>query len=114
MEMIPVSFYKVDTETAAAQHIGDINGCFSVYCLFSVLNDEGVSDTQENGIVLWPNPAGNTLQLVGVDDELVSIYDNTGRLVLQERYAGQIDVSGLAPGLYVVATRNRSMRFVKE
>ena len=114
MELIPVALYKVDTETAAVQHIGDINGCFSVYCLFSVPNDESVADTQGNGIALWPNPAVNTLYLEDMDDEMVSVYDNNGRLVMQESYKGQLDVSGLAPGLYVVAVGKRAMRFVKE
>lgn len=81
---------------------------------FSVLQNEGVADTQGSGLALWPNPVGNTLYLEGMDDETVSVYDNTGRLVLQEQYAGQLDVSGLAPGLYVIAAGGRATRFVKE
>ena len=114
MDLVPVAFYKVDTETAAAQFIGEINGCFSLDCLFSVPNDEGVADTQGQVIALWPNPAGNTLYLEDMDGETVRVYDYTGRLVLQETYRGQLDVSGLAPGLYVIAVKGRSMRFVKE
>ena len=114
MDLVPVAFYKVDTETAAAQFIGEINGCFSLDCLFSVPNDEGVADTQVDGFNLWPNPAGNTLYLEDMDGETVRVYDYTGRLVLQETYQGQLDVSGLAPGLYVIAVKGRSMRFVKE
>lgn len=109
-----VILYKVNPETAATEYIGVVNGCAYLTCLFSVPNDEGVADIQGNGIVLWPNPAGNTLYLEDMDDETVSVYDYHGRLVMQETYRGQLDVSSLAPGLYVVAAKNRSMRFVKE
>lgn len=112
--MIPVSFYIVDTETGATQHIGDMDGCFSVDCLFSVPNDEGVADTQGDGIVLWPNPTGNTLFLEDADDETVCVYDLNGRLVLQERYNGSLHVGSLVPGIYMVAVKDRKMRFVKE
>lgn len=112
--MIPVSFYIVDTETGAAQHIGDMDGCFSVDCLFSVPNDEGVAEAHGNGIALWPNPTGNTLFLEDADDETVSVYDLNGRLVLQVRYNGSLHVGSLVPGIYMVAVKDRRMRFVKE
>lgn len=112
--MIPVSFYIVDTETGAAQHIGDMDGCFSVDCLFSVPNDEGVAEAQGNGIALWPNPTSNTLFLEDSDDETVSVYDLNGRLVLQERYNGLLHVGSLVPGIYIVAVKDSKMRFVKE
>lgn len=114
MQMIPVSFYIVDTETGAAQHIGDMDGCFSVDYLFSVPNDEGVAEVQGEGIALWPNPTGNTLFLEDADDETVSVYDLNGRLVLQVRYNGSLHVGSLAPGIYMVAVKDRKMRFVKE
>ena len=106
--------YKMNPETADAEYIGVVHGCAYLTCLFSVPNDEGVADTQGHVIALWPNPAGNTLYLEDMDDETVSVYDYNGRLVMQETYRGQLDVSSLAPGLYVVAAKNRSMRFVKE
>lgn len=106
--------YKMNLETADAEYIGVVHGCDYLTCLFSVPNDEGVADTPMDGITLWPNPAGNTLYLEDMDDETVSVYDYNGRLVLQETYRGQLDVSSLAPGLYLVAAKDRSMRFVKE
>lgn len=108
--------YKVNPQTAATEYLGVAGGVGGswITCLFSVPLNESVAEADGDGITLWPNPAGNTLYLEGVDDETVSVYDNIGRLVLQERYNGQLNVSGLAPGVYIVTVGKREMRFVKE
>ncbi|MBR3711284.1 MAG: T9SS type A sorting domain-containing protein [Bacteroidales bacterium] len=65
-------------------------------------------------IACWPNPARETLYLEGVDGETVSVYDNTGRMVLQEIYNGKLNVNDLVPGVYAVTVAGRVMKFVKE
>lgn len=73
-----------------------------------------VDEQSSEQIVLWPNPANNTLYLEGLDGELVSVYDNTGRLVLQELYKGQLDVTALAQGIYALAVTGRTIKFIKQ
>ena len=43
-----------------------------------------------------------------------SVFDMTGRLVMQQRYEGQLDVSKLIPGLYAIKAGDYEVRFVKE
>ncbi len=74
------------------------------------LNPRGVDDVQEvvtnldnaRSVMIYPNPVENVLNLVGVQQ--VRIYDNSGRLVKQAlvNNSGQIDLSGLASGVYLV------------
>ena len=65
-------------------------------------------------ITLYPNPAKDVVYLEGAEDEMVSVYDATGRLVMQQVYNGQLNVSTLEKGLYAVTTGKRTARFVKE
>ena len=69
---------------------------------------------QTKHFALWPNPAGNTLHLEGVEGEMVRVYDNTGRMVIEQLYEGQLDLSGLVTGTYAVTAAGSTMKFVKE
>ena len=71
-----------------------------------------VEQTAEN-IAVWPNPARDILHLDIMDGVTVSVFDMMGRMVMQKRYEGQLDVSGLASGLYAVKAEGCSARFVK-
>ena len=77
--------------------------------------DEQIAESQ---LTVKPNPTSDKLFLEGVDGELVSVYDNTGRLVLQERYHGNLNVSNLPQGIYVITiadrTINNTVKFAKE
>lgn len=48
-----------------------------------------------------------------MEGAFVSVFDMTGRMVMRERYEGQLDVSGLTPGLYAIKAKGCSARFVK-
>ena len=48
-----------------------------------------------------------------MDGASVGVFDIIGRMVMRERYEGQLDVSGLAPGLYAIKAEGCSARFVK-
>ena len=43
-----------------------------------------------------------------------SVYDNTGRMVLQEHYKGHLNVSALPKGVYSVTVAGRTVKFVKD
>jgi hypothetical protein len=74
---------------------------------------------QQNAIYLYPNPASETVQIKnpGSDSGIVTIFNCMGKMVLQQNitpYSIQIDVSGLANGLYSVELRgNKSTRLQK-
>ena len=54
------------------------------------------------------------LHLNVVEGATISVFDMTGRMVIQQRYEGQIDVSSLVPGLYAIKAGDYEVRFVKE
>ena len=74
----------------------------------------GIAEQTTGSVTLWPNPATNILYLDVMDGTSVSIFDMTGRMVRQERYEGQIDVSDMAPGIYAIKAEGSTVRFVKE
>ena len=49
-----------------------------------------------------------------MDGTVVSVFDMTGRMVLNECYQGQLDVSSLAPAVYAIKFEDYKVRFVKE
>lgn len=75
---------------------------------------DGVVQPTVESVTLWPNPADNVLYLNVTDGATVNIFDMTGRMVKQEKYQGQIDVSKLALGIYTIKTEGVTVKFVKE
>ena len=49
-----------------------------------------------------------------IDGVTISVFDMMGRMVLQERYEGKLDVSQLVPGIYAIKAEGCTARFVKE
>jgi hypothetical protein len=74
----------------------------------------GVEESTSERFPVWPNPTNDELYLEGMDGEMVNVYDNTGRLVLRERYDGHLDVSALAKGVYAITIADHTMKFVKK
>ena len=64
--------------------------------------------------MVWPNPASNQLHIDVMDGTTVSVFDMRGRLVMQERYEGKLDVSRLVSGVYAIKAEGCTVRFVKE
>lgn len=81
---------------------------------FGVDPTMGVDEHSSGRLVVWPNPVAHSLFLEGVDDELVNVYDNTGRMVLQGHYNGHLNVSALPKGVYSVTVAGRTVKFVKD
>lgn len=88
-------------------------GLYRAYTIDFYVSPTGVAEQTES-IAIWPNPAGNVLHLEGAEGELVRVYDNVGRMVIEQRYEGQLDLSGLVPGIYAVTVAGRTTKFVKE
>ena len=73
----------------------------------------GIEEQTANSVAIWPNPATDVLYLDIMDGETISIFDMTGRMVMQQRYEGKVDVSDLASGIYTVKAEYFTIRFVK-
>ncbi|MEO6284938.1 MAG: T9SS type A sorting domain-containing protein [Dyadobacter sp.] len=57
----------------------------------------------ESGILAYPNPVGNMLNLKGSGLQTVQIFNNTGRLVYEtSQNISKINVSALAAGSYIL------------
>ena len=81
---------------------------------YQVKSGAGVDEQSTEQAVLWPNPANNVLYLNVAEGEMVSVYDNTGRLVLNERYVRELNIGSLAKGVYAVTAAGHTVKFVKE
>ncbi len=71
------------------------------------------------GISIYPNPAtGNLLWVEWSESEhehsLLEIYDVTGKLMIQTNAVNELDISGLAKGMYVLKLGKSSVRLIRE
>lgn len=108
-------FYNGDSSLLAQGYL-IASGTFLASTInYNVANPTiGITEQTEGSIVLWPNPATNILYLDVVEGTTVSVFDMTGRMVKQERYEGQINVSDLVSGIYAIKAEGSTVRFVKE
>ena len=109
-------FYNGDSlifDTAESYFIED--GAYMAFTIgFHVSDPSDVVEQTLESLSVWPNPTDNVLHLNVVDGSTVSVFDMTGRMVMQQRYEGQLDVSRLVPGLYAIKAGDNKVRFVKE
>lgn len=110
--------YFSDTEIEVRENLG--NGANDTYSLADVKklafeHPTGIEASASTEIRLYPNPAHHTLRVDGLTgNETARIYDLMGRLVAESKQASSIDISRLAPGMYVVRIDERTMRFIKQ
>jgi poly(3-hydroxybutyrate) depolymerase len=70
------------------------------------LRPEGIESVPEQKPAVYPNPAYDVIRF-GVMNGDVSIYDFTGREILSASFsAGQLDISSLKPGMYILSIRS--------
>lgn len=63
---------------------------------------------------LYPNPALNTLFIKGVSSTIeFEVYDLSGQQVLKGKTSGQIDISELQTGLYILRSGLQHLKFMK-
>lgn len=106
------------------------NGCSSFFEVNIAYNPNydclsGVKEAEfESSLVLFPNPATNYLQIKGnnfIASYRVSVFDYSGKQVMNFKdfkHGGQIDVSILVPGIYIVlvnaGAKSYQGRFIKQ
>ncbi|MEL6809749.1 MAG: FG-GAP-like repeat-containing protein [Bacteroidota bacterium] len=82
----------------------------------------GLEDTLVNNLILYPNPTDGILNLGNLtdfDNPIFTVFDATGRRVLNARISGEsIDVSNLTQGNYILRVFDNStiktQRFIKK
>ena len=88
---------------------------YRIYTIdFQVTEPDGIAEQPSGNISVWPNPANNKLYLEGAEDERVCLFDPAGRLVLEQRYNGNLDISNLAPGIYTITVAGQTLKLVKK
>lgn len=83
----------------------DVDGCW--------LLPVATKETKEESIFLKPNPASETISIVGLGNELkaVSIFNTVGRQVYQGREA-QIDLTNIPSGYYYAVIQPSNNQYV--
>jgi beta-glucanase (GH16 family) len=79
-------------------------------------------ELKTTAFVMYPNPAGNYIQLSipeNLDHKVVTIYDNSGKLILQTQLDNDsneslIDVSKLAGGIYILNFKSDQKSWTKK
>ena len=61
-----------------------------------------VEETHDNELTLYPNPANNYVRINGVEAAEVEVYNALGQLVKTIQGCNEINVSGLAEGVYLL------------
>jgi hypothetical protein len=96
-------------------------GSTSVNC--SAFVDVGINEhTGDLHFSLYPNPTTDVLHFVDEERILqeanIEIRNTIGQLVLMSNFKGEIDVSGLPPGIYLLTLKNgvssKAVKFVKQ
>lgn len=109
-------FYNGDPsifEAAESYFIED--GAYMAFTIgFHVSDPLDVTEQSSESLSIWPNPTANMLHLNVADGSTVSVFDMMGRMVMQERYEGCLDVSKLISGIYAIKAEGGMVRFVKE
>mgnify|MGYP003580112186 CR=1 FL=1 len=105
----PVGNYSVEVTSN--------EGCIGTGSFY--FNPQGLQEPSVPMLSLWPNPAGSQLYFSRSTPEPVDLrmFDATGRLVLEQTVkatTGDIDVSFLQPGIYLVEVGKRRVVVVKQ
>ena len=76
----------------------------------------GLNDiAQTNSISIYPNPATNEIVISNIaNNEIVEIFDITGKLVKQVVYNNKINVADLQAGVYTIKVNNQIQKLVIE
>ena len=76
---------------------------------------DGIAQNEAISFNVRPNPATDILFIENANNEIVKVYDNMGRVVIEKRNNnGTLDVSSLAQGIYAINVGKQTIKFVKE
>ncbi len=84
-----------------------------------VLSGVGINELSENGFGVYPNPAHDkiNIQFLENTNSTISLFDQTGRLVIQKENSGKVcnfDIANLEQGLYTLQIQNANRIFTRK
>ena len=87
--------------------------CYDAYILgiddVTIAATTGIENVENAAnVAIYPNPVRNMLTIEGNDVKNVEVIDMNGRVVLTNDRAGQLDMSTLAEGVYMVRVMSLS------
>ena len=88
-------------------HVLEGQDCDSVIGL-TLMVLEGVTETSENAIQVWPNPTKGLLHIEAQDIDKLEIRNLLGQLVLEARKAEILSLEGLEKGVYFLIASNKN------
>ena len=106
--------YNATQNGGYAVAVTDANGCTN-YSTVYFLNNVGVGGPLLNAasVKVYPNPVRNTLNIEAPAQVNVIIRDLTGREVLNQENAKQMDMSKLADGAYMLMISDKNGNMIK-
>ena len=63
---------------------------------------DAVDETEETSLILWPNPASQTVYIEGVEAKEVLVFNALGQMVKRVRNSNEVSLEGLVQGVYLV------------
>ncbi|MEI7727045.1 MAG: T9SS type A sorting domain-containing protein, partial [Bacteroidota bacterium] len=97
-------YHHFSTETVARQN-GNWTSLSFVPVMELVCDPEGIPEKEQIHPAIYPNPAHSTLSIDHVRDAKISLYDLTGKLLLEDLQSSpsrKLNISGFSPGIYFV------------
>ncbi len=86
------------------------------YLLYKVTDENmNVQDLKEDKISIYPNPAKESLYLLGIQKaSAYSIYDLTGKKIFHGTTDGKISIESIQRGTYLLNIENQRIKFIKK
>jgi len=100
-------FSRPLTEPGYYTQVLDGPDCDSVIGL-TLMVLEGVIETSENAIQVWPNPTKGLLHIEAQDIDKLEIRNLLGQLVLEARKAESLSLEGFEKGVYFLIASNKN------
>ena len=63
---------------------------------------EGVNETTETVITIWPNPASGLVNIEGIEPAEVMVYNGLGQVVKRVKGTNEVSLEGLPEGVYML------------
>jgi hypothetical protein len=110
--LTPGSTYYVQIDGYDDTEIGDF--------YIQVTSSVGIAEATRSGVIVYPNPAHDALNIANFRNGSATIYNMAGQVVMTERINGgsTLDISALPKGVYQVklisSTQNEVVKLIKE
>ena len=71
---------------------------------------EGVNETTEIVITIWPNPASGLVNIEGIEPAEVQVYNAVGQMMKTVKNSNEVSLEGLPQGVYLLRIRDKGGR----